>query len=412
MSLSALFEDRTGGTAEQVQSILRAVRRHLAMDVGFISEFIDGDRVVRYSDGEVMRNPLPVGARDPLEKSFCHYVAKGLMPGLILDANQHPVAAGLPLTQSLPVGSYLSVPLHNPDGVSFGTVCCFSFKPDHSLTARDLGVLRLCADVVGAALQKERQRDIDLASRRARIATAIERQSLHVVYQPIYRTADGRLAAFEALARFSGEPYRPPDAWFAEAASVGRGKDLELLALRLAVAALGELDPGIKLTANLSPAYVESPRLAEALRDVPLDRLVLELTENAAVADYAPLRTALAPLRAAGLRLAIDDVGAGHSSFRHVLDLAPEFIKLDKSLIHGIDTDTSRRALAAAITRYSRDIGCQVVAEGVETVTEYGVLRDLGVTRVQGYLTGRPMQLAEALQLSMNNDCISFTPQK
>lgn len=399
MPLSALFE-QSGNTAEQVQSILRAIRRHLGLDVGFISEFVAGNRVVRYSDGELMRNPLPVGASDPLEESICHYAAQGAVPGLLHDAAAHPVTAELPLTRTLPIGSYLSVPLQHADGTAFGTVCCFSFEPDHNLTARDLGTLRMCAEVVGALLRKDHRNDVELAARQDRIGAVIEQESLSCVYQPIYQTADGRLLAFEALARFPGEASAAPDVWFAEAASIGLGADLELLALRQAVAALGEFAPGVNLTVNLSPAHVMTPGFASAVAGLPLDRLVLELTENAVIPDYGMLNAALAPYRAAGMRVAIDDVGVGHSTFRHVLDLSPELIKLDKSLIRGIDTDNSRRALAAAITAYSRDIGCDVVAEGVETLAEYEVLRDLGMTRVQGYLTGRPLALADAVRLA------------
>lgn len=141
------------------------------------------------------------------------------------------------------------------------------------------------------------------------------------------------------------------------------------------------------------------PRFAAALAEAPLDRLVIELTEHAAVESYDALRRALAPLRARGLRLAIDDVGAGHATFRHVLDLAPELIKLDMSLIRGIEGDSARRALAEALTLYGRRIGCEVVAEGVETEAELAALREIGVTRVQGFLTGRPVPIAEAARL-------------
>jgi EAL domain-containing protein (putative c-di-GMP-specific phosphodiesterase class I) len=129
--------------------------------------------------------------------------------------------------------------------------------------------------------------------------------------------------------------------------------------------------------------------------------LVIELTEHAAVASYERLRESLGPLRSRGLGLAIDDVGAGHATLRHVLDLAPEFIKLDMSLIRNIDTHSGRRALAEALTGYGRRIGCEIVAEGVETEAEYAVLRGIGVTRVQGFLTGRPMPLAAAAALTL-----------
>jgi EAL domain-containing protein (putative c-di-GMP-specific phosphodiesterase class I) len=399
MSLAVLLEDGAGSAAEQVQSILRAARRHLAMDVGFVSEFVSDRRVFRFSDGETTTNPIVVGGSDPLEKSFCHYVARGLMPELLQDASQDPVAAQLSVTRDLPVGAHLSVPLRHGDGAPFGTLCCFSFSPDRSLTTRDLGVLRLCADVVSAILDQDRRAVLDRQARRDRIAGLLETRAIRMAFQPIYRTHDGRLMGFEALARFDAEPQRPPDAWFAEAAEVGLGEDLEYLAVEAALAAFPSLDPSTRLTINLSPAAVLSPRFAAAFADAPLDRVILELTEHAVVPSYEALRAALDPMRARGLRLAVDDVGAGHSTFRHVLDLAPELIKLDRSLIIGIDRDSARRALAAALTDYGRRIGCEVVAEGVETPAEYAVLRALDVTRVQGFLTGAPMPLEAATRL-------------
>lgn len=223
--------------------------------------------------------------------------------------------------------------------------------------------------------------------------------AVEIAYQPIYRLSDGRLQAFEALARFPTEPRRGPDAWFAEAAEVGLAEELEFLAVERALAGLAVLDPALKLTVNLSPERIVSPRFAAVFAGAPLERVVLELTEHAGVESYDGLRQALAPLRARGLRLAIDDVGAGHSTFRHVLDLKPEYIKLDMSLIRGIDRDTARRALAESITGYGRRTGCEVVAEGIETPAEFAALRDLGVTCAQGYLLGRPVPIAEALRV-------------
>lgn len=401
MPLRSVFGDQSGSASEQILSVLRSVRRHLAMDVGFISEFVAGDRVFRFSDAETTQNPIVVGTYAPLEQSFCYYVAKGLMPGVMHDAAEDPTAAQMPVTRDLPVGAHLSVPLRHADGEPYGTLCCFSFTPDRSLTTRDLGILRLCADVVDAILHKDRDATLERAAKRKRIADTIEAEAIGLVFQPIYRTADDSLAAFEVLARFEPSLGRGPDAWFADADEVGLGEELELLALRKALEAAPALSPRVKLSVNLSPAALASPRLADLLAGARLDRLVIELTEHAAVASYERLRESLGPLRSRGLGLAIDDVGAGHATLRHVLDLAPEFIKLDMSLIRNIDTHSGRRALAEALTGYGRRIGCEIVAEGVETEAEYAVLRGIGVTRVQGFLTGRPMPLAAAAALPL-----------
>ncbi len=394
------FDVITGASGEQIQGVLRAARRYLAMDVGFISEFIRGDRIFRFTDSDG-GSPITVGAADPLDKSFCHYVAQGLMPGLLHEARTNKIAASLAVTETLPVGAHLSVPLRHPDGTPFGSVCCFSFTPNRNLTKHDLGVLNMCAEVVSAVLEQDRRAAVEAAQRRTRIQRVIEEDAIEMAFQPFFRVEDGQLTGFEALSRFPQDRSRPVDSWFAEATEVGLGLDLEFLAVEKALSALPLLDPSLKLTINLSPGAIESERFLPALARAPVDRLVVEMTEHAVVEDYERLRIALAGLRERGLRLAIDDVGAGHATFRHILDLNPEFIKLDRTLIHGIHRDSARRALAEALTLYGRRIGCEVVAEGVEEEAELDVIRAIGITRVQGFLLGMPMPLQAALKIPL-----------
>lgn len=270
MPLHPVFGDYSGSASDQILSVLRAVRRHLAMDVGFISEFVAGDRVFRFADSETMHGPVVVGGHAPLEQSFCYYVAKGLMPGLMQDAAEDPVAAQLPATRDLPVGAHLSVPLRHADGEPYGTLCCFSFTPDRSLTTRDLATLRLCADLVNSILGKDRDAARQRDAKHRRIAETIAAESVEMVFQPIYRTADDSLAAFEALARFTaptgqGLMSKGPDAWFADAAEVGLDGELEFLALRKALRALPSLPAGVRLSVNLSPASLAAPRFAETI---------------------------------------------------------------------------------------------------------------------------------------------------
>ena len=127
----------------------------------------------------------------------------------------------------------------------------------------------------------------------------------------------------------------------------------------------------------------------------PLDRLVLELTEHEQVEDCAALNAALQPARARGLRLAVDDAGAGCASMRHWLLLQPDLLKLDVSLVRDVDADDTKRALCAAIITFAQNTGIRVVAEGVETEAELAVLRALGADYGQGYLLRRPAPLAE-----------------
>lgn len=386
--------------AAHIHRVLEIVRTHLDMDVGFVSEFVDGRRVFRHVDSGVSKPPIAVNGSDPLDESYCQRIVDGRLPELMPDACQVPAALAMPVTKELPVGAHISVPLRMPDGRLFGTFCCFSFTPDMSLNDRDLRIMRAFAAIVADLIHAELDLEREYAEKHARIEAVIAESRFQVRFQPIYRLSDDNVAAFEALARFTDQPYRTPDIWFGEAQGVGLGADLEIAVVRNAVEALHRLPQKVMLSVNFSPSAILSPEFGELFNRQPLDRLILEVTEHAAVANYTELAEALRPFRARGLKLAVDDAGAGHASFRHVLDLRPDTIKLDMSLTRNIDGDRGRQALAGALAMFGRAMGSQIVAEGVETQAELQALRTVGVTKVQGYLVGKPVPLTEAVQLT------------
>jgi EAL domain-containing protein (putative c-di-GMP-specific phosphodiesterase class I) len=121
------------------------------------------------------------------------------------------------------------------------------------------------------------------------------------------------------------------------------------------------------------------------------ERLVLELTEHARVGNYDCLARAMDKLRAAGMRIAIDDAGAGFSSLRHILKLRPDLIKLDLSLIRDINLDSSKQALAASLISFAEKSNATIVAEGIETAQELSTLVRLGVGYGQGSFLGEPV---------------------
>lgn len=229
--------------------------------------------------------------------------------------------------------------------------------------------------------------------RRRRIQGVLDGGGLSIVYQPIAHLRTGRIVGAEALARFTGEPHRGPDGWFAEAATVGLGVELELAAIRAAITRFDRLPTDAYLSVNVSPDTLLSGSLAAVLAAAPAGRLVVELTEHAAVGDYPAINQVMAPLRQQGMRLAIDDTGAGFASLEHVLRLRPDIVKLDVALTHDIDTDPVRRALASALLTFTADIGAVIVAEGVETQAELATLRELQVRYGQGYYLARPAPL-------------------
>ena len=229
----------------------------------------------------------------------------------------------------------------------------------------------------------------------ARVESLFATRPLITVFQPICHLGTGKIVGAEALTRFMDPPFRPPDQWFADAESIGRGLELEFLALETALAAAARLPAHVYAAFNLSPSACLDLRLSGIVRKSGLrpERIVVELTERSPVADYARLTAALAPLRSAGVRLAIDDVGAGFSSMRHILRLRPELIKLDRTIVAGIDDNPGQKALFAAMLSFASHIGAGLVAEGIETSSELATLAELGVSIGQGYLLGRPSVL-------------------
>jgi EAL domain-containing protein (putative c-di-GMP-specific phosphodiesterase class I) len=225
---------------------------------------------------------------------------------------------------------------------------------------------------------------------------------LAIVFQPVVDLFSGETVALEALARFTVTPVRPPDVWFADAHHAGLGVELEMLAITRALAHQPMLPDGIALTINVGPETIVGPHLRHALLGVPARRVVLELTEHTAFDDYPGLHAALMPLRKGGVRLAVDDAGSGYSSLTHILKLAPDFIKLDRELISGIDVDPVRRALVTSLVAFAADTGAEILAEGVETKHELEAVRRLGVRYAQGYHLGRPAPLDASTSTNPN----------
>jgi EAL domain-containing protein (putative c-di-GMP-specific phosphodiesterase class I) len=375
--------------------VLRALRIHLNMDVAFVSRFRLADRVFTHVDARGA-SPLKAGDVLPLEAGYCKKVVDGQLPQLIPDTGAVPLAMAIPETRALPIGAHLSVPIHLNDGRLYGTLCCFSGRSDSSLGQRDLAMLKVFAELIADRLEDGQKAKEERLRKHRTICAALAKAQPSVVYQPIVDLHQGQICGWEALARFTDEPLRGPDEWFREAAEAGLGLEMELRALEKALAGLDNLPADHYLSLNCSPQLFFSPRLSRLLAAHDPRRLVLELTEHYVVADYVALVEALAPMRAAGMRLAIDDAGAGYASMRHILQLRPDIIKLDMTLTQGIEGDAQRRAMASALIAFAKETGSTVVAEGVEDVADLVTLRRLGAGKVQGYLTGRPMPLALA----------------
>ncbi|WP_235347463.1 EAL domain-containing protein [Arthrobacter sp. SPG23] len=227
---------------------------------------------------------------------------------------------------------------------------------------------------------------------RRRIEAILGDRMLLTAFQPIHELAGRNVVGVEALTRFVSDDGASADHWFNEAAAVGLGTDLEFAALQAALVAAEQLPPHVYVALNLSPATCLDPRLRAFVEQSQLavDRIVVELTERLAEYEYDPVVEALAPLRSRGLRVAVDGAGAGFGSMSQVTHLSPDIIKLDRSLIAGIDHAAGQKTLGAAMVEFARQVGADLVAEGIETQAELTAVMDLGMAYGQGYLLGRP----------------------
>jgi EAL domain-containing protein (putative c-di-GMP-specific phosphodiesterase class I) len=246
------------------------------------------------------------------------------------------------------------------------------------------------ADLV--LLQQHNELEYELARsravQRARIENVLETSSLpEMVFQPIVSLASGVVVGHEALARF---PLGSPEGWFDEAAEVGLLAELELKAIRLGLrsGAVLAADAGTYVSVNCSPVTLLHPMLLEVLANRPVADVVLELTEHLPVSDYVRHKEALDAVRRLGVRLAIDDAGAGYSSLQHILRLEPELIKIDRCFIADVDSDLGKQKIVASLLALGNAIGAKVIAEGVEAPAESAALERLGVPFCQGWLFG------------------------
>ncbi|MEF2070951.1 sensor domain-containing phosphodiesterase [Consotaella aegiceratis] len=386
---------------EEVQRALKAIRGHLGMEVAYLSEFRGNQTTFRVVDAPGLSDLIKPGDVHSLDDVYCRHILEGRLPELMTATGDYALARSLPITAAVPIGAHISVPVRAPDGSSIGMFCCLSRQPNHSLNLRDLQVMRVFADLAGTQIANGIAVQQQQADAEQRVRAVLAGQGLDIVYQPIWNLHERTVRGFEALSRFATETYRTPDKWFAEAFTVGLGPDLELAAIEKALASLRRLPETVYVSVNASPDTVVCGELTKLFQSLSLDfrRVMLEITEHASVSDYQAFDEMLRPLRKAGMRLAIDDAGAGFSSLQHILQLKPDKIKLDISLTRSIDTDAARRALASALVFFAEETGCKIVAEGIETEAELATLRLLGVPYGQGYGLGRPMDIEAALTL-------------
>jgi EAL domain-containing protein (putative c-di-GMP-specific phosphodiesterase class I) len=389
--------DDSDSVNNKLNKLLSIVRKHLDMEVAFISKFTNNERVFKNIDAKNNMAPINVGDSDPIDETYCSQMANNLIPNIIRNTKENDVSSKLNITDTLSIGSYIGAPIKFSSGEIYGTFCCYKHSPDDTLNRRDLSFLSAIAEIASELIEKNVESEFNYNEMRKAIFSVLDKNKINIYYQPIFNLISNKITGYESLSRFSTTPYKTPDIWFKEASQVNLGEELEMLAIENAIKGIDEFNNDTYIAINISPEFVLNGAIARVLEGINLERIVLEITEHAPINNYSDFRKALEPLRKLGMRLAIDDVGSGYSSFQHVLELEADIIKLDITLTQNIHSSKRKYLLAKALCAFSKAINCRIIAEGVETIEELDTLRELEVDAVQGYFIGRPMPIKEAV---------------
>lgn len=376
-------------SADLVHTLLGLLRRRLGLDAAWVASFSSGMQVFEVVDGDARAFGLSPGIRASLSGSYSVRVIDGRLPAVIPDTSADTTASVLAKTHQPGVGAYVGVPLLGPDGSAVGMVCAVSQQPRPHLADIDLRIARKMADLIGALMELPVDPTKIPTDQHDGIRRMVAERDFEIVFQAVQNVSTGKVVGVEALARFPCEPFRP-DLVFGEAAVLGLDIELETAVIARALSLVPQLPADAFVAVNISPSAVLRTPLTELLAEVDPARLVLEITEHDAVENYDALDDVLEACRARGMRVAVDDVGAGFSSFSHVLEIAPEFIKIDHSITRNIDADAARRRLAQSIAELAAQIGATVIAEGVETQGELDAVGAAGIPLAQGFYLSRP----------------------
>jgi EAL domain-containing protein (putative c-di-GMP-specific phosphodiesterase class I)/GGDEF domain-containing protein len=236
---------------------------------------------------------------------------------------------------------------------------------------------------------EERER----ARRVADLRSSLRDRGVYVDYHPIVVTETREIFGYEALARGVMRSLRSPEVMFDVAAEADLVWELSRLCRSRAIEGIAtRLQPNELLFINVDPHDFSDPAFNENEVTHP-ERVVIEITERTAIKDYPKFRERLQVFRNRGFRFAVDDAGSGYAGLGSIANLEPDFIKLDISLINGIETNFIKQNLVETMVKFSNDHGAKVIAEGVERSEEFEMVKSLGVHLVQGFFLHRPSHL-------------------
>ncbi|HEY2855464.1 MAG TPA: EAL domain-containing protein [Gemmatimonadaceae bacterium] len=236
----------------------------------------------------------------------------------------------------------------------------------------------------------------DRARRVADLRASLRERGVYIDYHPIVITETQEIYGYEALARGVMRSLRSPEVMFDVAAEADLVWELSRLCRSRAIEGMDtHLQPGELLFLNVDPHDFNDPAFNEHEVKYP-DRVVIEITERTAIKDYPKFRERLRAFREAGFRFAVDDAGSGYAGLGSIANLEPDYIKLDISLINGIDSNFIKQNLVETMVKFSNDHGAKVIAEGVERAEEFKAVKELGVHLVQGFFLHRPSRAPAA----------------
>lgn len=252
----------------------------------------------------------------------------------------------------------------------------------------------------------------------------IKQRDVSVIYQPIYNLDSCSILGHEALCRGpQNSVLSSPDKLFTSADKHGLLYPLESLVREMSIRQFREFHLTSKLFLNLTPKIISEPGFAKGQTHRLVNHLglhpsqiVFEITERHSISDFSVFRKALEHYREQGFQVAVDDAGAGYSSLQAIAEIHPDYIKLDMSLIRGIDTNTTKKALLETFVTFSQKINSSLIAEGIETEQELCEIRKLGITFGQGYLLSKPLPgppwpaFNRTLNTTLTNSDFSIAP--
>ena len=244
--------------------------------------------------------------------------------------------------------------------------------------------IREAANAARSTGQRERSRRV------ADLRTCLREGGVYVDYHPIVYADTEEIFGYEALARGVMRSLRSPEVMFEVAEEADLIWELSRLCRTRALEGLeSRLKEGELLFINVDPHDFSDPSFGAEVVAHP-ERVVLEITERTAIKDYPKFRERLKGLREKGYRFAVDDAGSGYAGLGSIANLEPDFIKLDISLITGIDTNFIKQNLVETLVKFANDHGAMVISEGVERAEEFMTVRNLGVHLVQGFYLHKP----------------------